>query len=125
MSSHSPALQAADPPFGGFLAVPLDTLQHVFLSPGPLYEPSADESAVIDSARDMLAVAGFTAEDVVINTFGYHLIPTGLVVDQVLAQMGATVIPAVSSSVLVADTSSALMPLYFASLLVAAAVTIV
>jgi len=87
-------LQAADPPFGGFLAVPLDTLQHVFLSPGPLYEPSADESAVIDGARDMLAVAGFSAEDVVINTFGYHLIPTGLVVDQVLAQIGATVIPA-------------------------------
>lgn len=87
-------LQAADPPFGGFLAVPLDTLQHVFFSPGPLYEPSADESAVLDAARDMLAVAGFTAEDVVINTFGYHLIPTGLVVDQVLTQIGATVIPA-------------------------------
>jgi len=87
-------LQATDPPFGGFLAVPLNTLQHVFLSPGPLYEPSADESAVIDAARDMLAVAGFTAEDVVINTFGYHLIPTGLIVDQVLTQMGATVIPA-------------------------------
>ncbi len=87
-------LQAADPPFGGFLAVPLDTLQHVFLSPGPLYEPSADESAVLDAARAMLAVAGFTAGDVVINTFGYHLIPTGLVVDQVLTQIGATVIPA-------------------------------
>jgi phenylacetate-CoA ligase len=87
-------LQAANPPFGGFLAVGLDTLQHVFLSPGPLYEPSADESAVIDAARDMLAVASFTAGDVVINTFGYHLIPTGLVVDQVLTQIGATVIPA-------------------------------
>jgi len=87
-------LQAANPPFGGFLAVGLDTLQHVFLSPGPLYEPSADESAVIDAARDMLAVAGFIAGDVVINTFGYHLIPTGLVVDQVLTQIGATVIPA-------------------------------
>ncbi len=87
-------LQAADPPFGGFLAVGLDTLQHVFLSPGPLYEPSADESAVLDAARDMLAVAGFVAGDVVINTFGYHLIPTGLVVDRVLTQIGATVIPA-------------------------------
>ena len=32
-------LQAADPPFGGFLAVPLSTHQHVFFSPGPLYEP--------------------------------------------------------------------------------------
>jgi phenylacetate-CoA ligase len=87
-------LQAADPPFGGFLAAPLSTLRHVFLSPGPLYEPSADESTVIDAARGMLDIAGFTAGDIVINTFGYHLIPTGLVVDRVLAQIGATVIPA-------------------------------
>ena len=87
-------LQAADPPFGGFLAAPLDTLQHVFFSPGPLYEPSADESAVMDAVRDMFAIAGFSAEDVVINTFGYHLIPTGLALDQALTQIGATVIPA-------------------------------
>jgi len=42
----------------------------------------------------VFAIAGFTAEDVVINTFGYHLIPTGLALDQVLTQIGATVIPA-------------------------------
>ncbi len=87
-------LQAADPPFGGFLAVPFDALQHVFFSPGPLYEPSADESAVMDTVRDVFAIAGLIAEDVVINTFGYHLIPTGLALDQVLTQIGATVIPA-------------------------------
>jgi phenylacetate-CoA ligase len=87
-------LQAANPPFGGFLTVPFNTLQHVFFSPGPLYEPSVSESAVIDAAQDMLAVAGFAAGDVVINTFGYHLIPTGLVVDQALTQIGVTVIPA-------------------------------
>jgi len=87
-------LQTANPPFGGFLAVPLNTLQHVFFSPGPLYDPSADETAVIDTARDVLAIAGFAAGDVVINAFSYHLIPTGLVVDQILAQTGVTVIPA-------------------------------
>jgi phenylacetate-CoA ligase len=87
-------LQAIDPPFGGFLAVPLDTLQHVFFSPGPLYEPSAEESAVLDTVRDVFAIAGLAGGDVVINTFGYHLIPTGLVIDQVLTQIGATVIPA-------------------------------
>ena len=87
-------LQATDPPFGGFLAVPLSTLQHVFFSPGPLYEPSAGESAVMDSVRETFAIAGFTAGDVVINTFGYHLIPTGLALDQVLTEIGATVIPA-------------------------------
>lgn len=87
-------LQAADPPFGGFLTVPQDSLHHVFLSPGPLYEPSAGESAVMDTVRDVFAIAGFAEGDVVINTFGYHLIPTGLAVDQVLNEIGATVIPA-------------------------------
>jgi len=87
-------IQASDPPFGGFLAVPLNRLKHVFFSPGPLYEPSAEETAVMDTVRDTFAIAGFTAEDVVINAFGYHLIPTGLAIDQVLTEIGATVIPA-------------------------------
>jgi phenylacetate-CoA ligase len=87
-------LQASAPPFGGFLAAPLGTLRHVFFSPGPLYEPSAEETAVMDTVRDMLVIAGFTAGDVVINTFGYHLVPTGLAIDQVFADIGVTVIPA-------------------------------
>lgn len=87
-------LQAADPPFGGFLAVPFSRLEHVFFSPGPLYEPSTGESPVMDSVREMFALAGFAAGDVVINAFGYHLIPTGLALDRVLTDMGATVIPA-------------------------------
>jgi phenylacetate-CoA ligase len=87
-------LQQADPPFGGFLAVALDKLEHIFLSPGPLYEPHAGTSSVLDSIREMLAVAGFKAGDVVLNTFGYHLIPTGLAVDQALRDMGATVVAA-------------------------------
>ncbi|HUW10303.1 MAG TPA: AMP-binding protein [Anaerolineae bacterium] len=87
-------LQASDPPFGGYLAAPLDTLRHIFFSPGPLYEPSAGETTVMDTIREVFTIAGFAAGDVVINTFGYHLIPTGLVIDQVLAETGATVIPA-------------------------------
>jgi phenylacetate-CoA ligase len=87
-------LQAANPPFGGFLAVPFNTLQHVFFSPGPLYEPSADQGAMIDTAQDIIEIAAFDADDVVINTFSYHLIPTGLAVDHVLTRIGATVIPA-------------------------------
>ncbi len=87
-------LQQADPPFGGFLAVPFEEIQHVFFSPGPLYEPHAGESAVADTVREMLAIAGFEAGEVVINTFGYHLIPTGLAIDQALRDIGAKVIPA-------------------------------
>lgn len=87
-------LQASDPPFGGFLTVPFQSLQHVFFSPGPLYEPSAGEGAAMDSIRAMFAIAGFGAGDVVINAFTYHLIPTGLALDQVLTEIGATVVPA-------------------------------
>jgi phenylacetate-CoA ligase len=86
-------LQQAAPPFGGFLAVPFDELEHIFLSPGPLYEPDAGESASMVTIREILAITGFEAGDVVLNTFGYHLIPTGLAVDQTLRQVGATVIP--------------------------------
>ncbi|HKZ44794.1 MAG TPA: AMP-binding protein [Anaerolineales bacterium] len=87
-------LQRQDPPFGGFLASPVKNLKHVFLSPGPLYEPHAGEIATADSIREMVSLIGFKAGDIVINTFGYHLIPTGLIMDQVLSGMGITVIPA-------------------------------
>jgi phenylacetate-CoA ligase len=87
-------LQMEHPPFGGFLAVPPETLEHIFFSPGPLYEPHAGESAVIESAREILDIADFRAGDVVLNSFGYHLIPTGLAVDQVSRENGITVIPA-------------------------------
>lgn len=87
-------LQAAAPPFGGFLAVPLEHLRHIFLSPGPLYEAHGTHSAVVDSVRAALAIAGFGAGDIVLNTFGYHLIPTGLMFDETLREQGATVIPA-------------------------------
>ncbi|MFZ5920707.1 MAG: phenylacetate--CoA ligase family protein [Chloroflexota bacterium] len=87
-------MQRDDPPFGGFLAAPPEKLQHVFLSPGPLYEPHAGESAVMDTVKEMFGIAGFAPGDVVLNTFGYHLIPTGLALDQTFREMGATVIPA-------------------------------
>lgn len=87
-------LQQADPPFGGFLGVPVGNLQHIFLSPGPLYEPHAGHHSGIDSIREMLSIAGFTPGDVVLNAFSYHYIPTGILIDQVLSEMGATVIPA-------------------------------
>ena len=32
-------MQKANPPFGGFLNTKAKKLKHVFLSPGPLYEP--------------------------------------------------------------------------------------
>lgn len=87
-------LQGAQPPFGGFLAVPMSELQNVFLSPGPLYEPYAGESAALASISEVLTIANFLPGDIVLNSFGYHLIPTGLIGDQMLRKIGAIVIPA-------------------------------
>ncbi len=86
-------LQAADPPFGGFLTVPLTEVSHVFFSPGPLYEPAADESSLMETAAPLFREAGFGPESVVLNALSYHLVPAGLMVDRVLQHVGATVIP--------------------------------
>ena len=37
-----PALQAADPPFGGMLAVPAGSLARIYRSPGPINDPQGD-----------------------------------------------------------------------------------
>ena len=82
-------------PVGVVVQYGLDTLQHIFFSPGPLYEPSAViESDAMDAIREVFTVAGFGADDVALNTFSYHLVPTGLALDQALVELGATVIPA-------------------------------
>lgn len=88
------ALQQADPPFGGLLAVPLNEVGHIFFSPGPLYEPDPDRD---DAAWEMAVLAlqqsGFTAGDIVLNSLSYHLVPAGYLFDQALVKLGATVIP--------------------------------
>jgi len=52
------ALQKANPPFGGLLAVPVTEVRHIFFSPGPLYEPEAEDdqkssSSAVVSGRVM------------------------------------------------------------------------
>jgi phenylacetate-CoA ligase len=85
-------MQQANPPFGGFLAVDLDTLPRIYISPGPIYDPQRpDESST--GGLDALKIAGFGRGDRVINTFMYHLTPAGLLMDEGLRAAGCTVIP--------------------------------
>ena len=86
-------LQAEQPPFGGFLAVPEADLQHVFFSPGPIYEPHATESALLDTVYEILKIADIGRGDIALNAFSYHLIPSGIALDECLRELGATVIP--------------------------------
>lgn len=88
------ALQQADPPFGGLLAVPLEDIRHIFFSPGPLYEPEAeDDRTPFDMAKLVFERSGFRSGDVVLNSLSYHLVPAGLLVDRALSEMGCTVVP--------------------------------
>ncbi|MBI4758568.1 MAG: AMP-binding protein [Chloroflexi bacterium] len=87
------ALQKAAPPFGGFLAVPPQSLKHVFFSPGPLYDPQGAEEDLARAAAKAFHAAGFGPGDIVINAFSYHLVPAGLLLDGALQALGATVVP--------------------------------
>lgn len=87
-------LQAADPPFGGFCTRPLTELGHVYVSPGPLYEPEADGEA--PGGRwlgELLRAWGLRAGAVAVNAFSYHLVPAGRGVERVLRSLGLTVVP--------------------------------
>ena len=91
------AIQQADSPFGGMLAVPMEEVRHIFFSPGPLYEPEGgpdDNPLLGQNAQAVLRQIGFGPGDIVINCLSYHLVPAGLHLDQALTALGCTVLPA-------------------------------
>ena len=91
--SELPAMQKNNPPFAGFLSHPISEFGRLFTSPGPIYE---SEAAIADpwrSARSLFA-AGFRAGDIVLNTFSYHLVPGGFILDGGARALGCVVIPA-------------------------------
>lgn len=86
-------LQAADPPFAGFLACDAAELGHVFVSPGPIFEPSLADDGSGHGMDVMFRAAGVGPGDLALNTWSYHLVPAGLLFDRGLRAVGATVIP--------------------------------
>ena len=87
-----PALQAADPPFGGMLAVAAGSLARVYRSPGPINDPQGTGDDFWRFAPALRA-AGFRPGHVVLNSFSYHLTPGGLMLDGGLRATGCAVIP--------------------------------
>lgn len=85
-------LQAAEPPFAGFLAARPDEIAQVFVSPGPIYEPVLKGHEAHGFDR-MFHAGGLGAGDVALNTWAYHLVPAGLVFDAAARSTGATVVP--------------------------------
>ena len=91
--STLPALQKAAPPFGGFIDPALRGFDRLFTSPGPIFEPEAHGHDVWLAARAMFA-AGFRSGDIVLNTFSYHMVPGGFIMDSGARALGCKVIPA-------------------------------
>ena len=87
-----PDLQAASPPFGGMLAVPVRELTRIFTSPGPILDPQGSGEDFWRVAPALRA-AGFGPGQVVLNTFSYHLTPGGLMLDAGARAAGCVVIP--------------------------------
>ncbi|MFA5078124.1 MAG: phenylacetate--CoA ligase family protein [Dehalococcoidia bacterium] len=80
-------LQKEMPPFGGYLAVPLAEIDHIYQSPGPIYDPQRklkQGTLPPDMGKGQIAV----------NSWSYHITPAGLLIDRLLRAMGFTVFPA-------------------------------
>lgn len=88
------ALQQAHPPFGGFLAAREEDIARIFVSPGPVHEPQLRSDRDGHGFARVFQAAGIGPGDRVLNTWSYHLVPAGLLLDQGIAACGATVIPA-------------------------------
>ena len=86
-------LQQANPPFAGFLAVPLNSLTRIYASPGPIYDAWGPERMKAQ-LRSYLRAGYPRPGDTVLVSLAYHMVPAGLFLTDVLDMMGCTVVPA-------------------------------
>ncbi|MDB5916292.1 MAG: AMP-dependent synthetase [Massilia sp.] len=86
-------LQQRQLPFGGLSATPARQLRHVYISPGPIYDPEGRGEDWWRFARPMYA-AGVRAGGLLQNCFSYHFTPAAFMVEGGAARIGCAVIPA-------------------------------
>ncbi|MEM1316458.1 MAG: AMP-binding protein, partial [Pseudomonadota bacterium] len=86
-------MQKASPPLGGLAPGGAAGLRHVFMSPGPIYEPGGDARDWWRMGRFLHAL-GFGPGDIVQNCFSYHLTPAGMMFENGAAAVGCSVLPA-------------------------------
>jgi phenylacetate-CoA ligase len=91
--SELPALQKANPPFGGFNVTAAGGVRRLLMSPGPIFEPEGEGREWWGAGRALFA-AGFRAGDILLNTFAYHLTPGGFIMESGAHALGCAVIPA-------------------------------
>ncbi|WP_415391981.1 phenylacetate--CoA ligase family protein [Paracoccus sp. SJTW-4] len=85
--------QKKKPPFGGYTTRHPHEFNHIFQSPGPIYEPGRVEGDWFRLGRFAFA-AGLGSSDILHNCFGYHLTPAGMMFESAARAVGAAVLPA-------------------------------
>lgn len=79
--------------FGGFSALGFGAaMPRVFASPGPIYEPEGTTKDYWRMARAIYA-AGFRPGELIHNSFSYHFVPAGSMMETGAHAMGCTVFP--------------------------------
>lgn len=84
-------LQHREPPFGGFLTVPLNSLKRIYISPGPLYDVVGGMSQAL--LRFFKATKLARPGDIVMVAMNFHMVPAGLELADALNLAGVTVVP--------------------------------
>ncbi len=80
-------------PFGGFCAVGFGArMPRVFSSPGPIYEPEGKRLDYWRMARAIFA-AGFRPNELIHNSFSYHFVPAGSMMESGAHALGCSVFP--------------------------------
>lgn len=85
--------QKKSPPFGGYATRLAAEFDHIFQSPGPIYEPGRRDGDWWRLGRFLFA-AGVRQGDIVQNCFGYHLTPAGMMFESGARAVDAAVLPA-------------------------------
>ena len=85
--------QRSSDPFGGFSATAIGRhMPRVFASPGTIYEPEGDSADYWRMARAIYA-AGFRAGELIHNSFSYHFVPAGSMMESGAHALGCSVFP--------------------------------
>ncbi len=93
LQQASRELRAGGNVFGGFSAVGFGgAMPRVFASPGPIYEPEGTGRDYWRMARAIYA-AGFRPGELIHNSFSYHFVPAGSMMETGAHAMGCTVFP--------------------------------
>jgi phenylacetate-CoA ligase len=89
----TPGAVASGDVFGGFSALKFGAaMPRVFASPGPIYEPEGTARDYWRMARAIYA-AGFRPGELIHNSFSYHFVPAGSMMETGAQAIGCTVFP--------------------------------